>query len=91
MPAFMVWLKVESKLQVTGTGKRLSYSSRRVCTAVSRVSRPGRSSSKKQEIKKLRQRAIGLKEGHVHLQLSGAIYIFFNVTSGIRNRYHSFF
>ncbi len=77
MPAFTAWLKVESKIQVTGTGAGPSYSSRRVGTAVSRVSRPGQSGSKKQEIKNLRRRAIGLKEGHVHLQLSGAKYLFF--------------
>ena len=55
-----------------------------------RPMRTGLSSSKKQEIKNLRRRAIGLKEGHVHLQLSGAKYLFiFYVTAGIRTRYHS--
>ncbi len=73
-------LKVESKIQVTGTGAGPTYSSRQVGTAVSRVSRPGRSGSKKQEIKNLRRRAIGLKEGHVHLQLSGAKYLFFSMS-----------
>jgi hypothetical protein len=86
MPAFTVWLKVESKIQVTGTEAGPIYSSRRVGTAVSRVSRPGRSGSKKQEIKNLRRRADGLKEGHVHPRLSGEkILFFFNVTPGIRS------
>ncbi len=46
----------------------------------------GLSSSKKQEIKNLRRRADGLKEGHVHPRLSGEkILFFFNVTPGIRS------
>ena len=48
--------------------------------------RPGLSGSKKQEIKNLRRRAFGLKEGHVHPRLSGEkILFFFNVTPGIRS------
>ena len=48
--------------------------------------RPGLSGSKKQEIKNLRRRADGLKEGHVHPRLSGEkILFFFNVTPGIRS------
>ncbi len=46
----------------------------------------GLSSSKKQEIKNLRRRTDGLKEGHVHPRLSGEkILFFFNVTPGIRS------
>ena len=57
-----------------------------------RPMRTGLSSSKKQEIKNLRRRAIGLKDGHVHPRLSGEkILFFFYVTAGIRTRYHSFF
>ena len=39
--------------------------------------RPGLSGSKKQEIKNLRRRADGLKEGHVHPRLSGEKILFF--------------
>jgi hypothetical protein len=42
-----------------------------------RPMRTGLSSSKKQEIKKLRRRADGLKEGHAHPRLSGEKNLFF--------------
>ena len=48
--------------------------------------RPGLSGSKKQEIKNLRRRAHGLKEGHVHPRLSGEkVLFFFFVSTGIRS------
>ena len=47
--------------------------------------RTGLSSSKKQEIKNLRRRANGLKEGHEPARFGGEkILFFFNVTAGNR-------
>ena len=51
-----------------------------------RQMRTGLSSSKKQEIKHLRRRANGLKEGHVHSRFGGEkILFFFHVTAGNRS------